>query len=132
MSIMRKKVILALALVVFLGGISLSGTGDFVTPASAQIIVPTADVDTGGSGNVETSVENAFNAVSSVLLIIALGVLLITLIVGAIRYMTAGGDSEKAGQARSIIINGLIGAVILFALGWLIGVVFDFTQDVFS
>jgi len=47
----------------------------------------------------------------------------IMIIVGGIQYITAGSDEEKVKGARKTIINGLIGAAILFAVGFLIGMI---------
>ncbi len=41
------------------------------------------------------------------------GIAVIYLIYGGITYVTAGGDQEKATQARTIIVNAIIGVIII-------------------
>jgi len=52
-------------------------------------------------------------------------VLLIIVIYGGFLWMTAGGDEEKVGKARKLIINGAIGLAIILSsyaiLNFLIG-----------
>jgi Type IV secretion system pilin len=47
----------------------------------------------------------------------------VMIVLGGIFYITSGGDSQKAAAARSRIISGLIGLVVI-ALAWaIIGIV---------
>ena len=48
-------------------------------------------------------------------LIVAALVFFFLLIIGGIRWMTAGGDKEKAGAARSQLTSALVGLAIVFA-----------------
>ena len=41
------------------------------------------------------------------------GIAVLYLIYGGVTYVTAGGDQEKATQARTIIVNAIIGVVII-------------------
>lgn len=99
---------------------------------NAQIDIPSPVISGTPDVDVTSSVEQAFNTIGNIMTIIAVGVLVLTLIWGAIRFMTAGGDPENAGQARSIIMNGLIGAVILFALGYILGFVGSLVDSILS
>lgn len=63
-------------------------------------------------------VDNAsFNQVITGIINVALyvggGIAVIFLIYGGITYVTAGGDQEKATQARTIIVNAIIGVIII-------------------
>jgi len=48
----------------------------------------------------------------------------VIILIGGFRWMTAGGNEDKVGQARKTIFAGIIGlAIILFAWGITIFVV---------
>jgi hypothetical protein len=103
-------------LVLLVAGIFMTA---FPMGASA-LTVPDPDIDVDPINPV-TKTSEIIDRISKIMMIIATGVLVIALIIGAIMYMTAGGDPEKAKSARSMIINGVIGAVILFAIAFIIG-----------
>lgn len=42
-------------------------------------------------------------------------VAVIIILLGGFKWMTAGGNEEKAGEARKLIISGVIGLVIILA-----------------
>ncbi len=43
------------------------------------------------------------------------GIFLIVVIFGGLLWMTAGGNEEKIKKAKSIIVNGIIGIIVVFA-----------------
>ena len=95
----------------------------------AQNVVPEIlDENPGDAIDPEEDLEGILQRIAGILAVIAVGVLVIALIIGAIMYMTAGGDPEKAKSARTIIINGVIGAVVLFAIAFIIGLAFGFSN----
>src|SRR3989344_4773818 len=56
------------------------------------------------------------NAVSSILTVafaVAILVVLVMLIWGAVEWITSGGDKDAVGKARNRIINALIGLAVL-------------------
>lgn len=64
-----------------------------------------------------------FQVVKVILASIGFGIAVIIIIIGGIQYMTAGGDTEKAGKARKMIVNGLIGFVIVLAAIFILALV---------
>ena len=58
-----------------------------------------------------------------ILLAVGLGIAVIILIIGGIRYMTSSGDSEKAGSAKGMIINAIIGIIIVLAAAFILSLV---------
>ena len=64
-----------------------------------------------------------FQTIKIILAAIGFGIAVIMIIWGGIQYMTAGGDPEKAGKARKMIINGLIGFAIVFAAIFILALV---------
>lgn len=77
----------------------------------------------------EIVICNVMNTVKTILLAIGIGLAVILLIVGGIKYMTSQGDPEKAKSARAMIINALIGVAIMLIALFLIGLVQSFLTD---
>jgi type IV secretory pathway VirB2 component (pilin) len=59
----------------------------------------------------------------------AFSLAIIMVIIGGIKYMTAGDDAEKTKSGRKTIINGLIGAAIVFAASFIVNLVGDFVLN---
>jgi len=55
--------------------------------------------------------------VATWLYVIGIALAVIVIVIGGISYMTAGGDEEKTGKAKKMIITGLIGAAIIVLAG---------------
>ncbi len=87
------------------------------TPALAQFNANSVSITPGG-----TTAVNSNNTFSD---IINQGFIIFTWIAGiaavffllysGFQYITAGGDGEKAGKARTGIINAIIGIIVLMA-----------------
>ena len=60
----------------------------------------------------------------------ALAVLVV--VIGGLFYITAGGSEEQTTKAKKIITNGLVGAAILMAAGWIIAAVIELMQPMTS
>ncbi|HNU96834.1 MAG TPA: pilin [Candidatus Portnoybacteria bacterium] len=66
---------------------------------------------------VEDDICVLLNRIKTILLVVGIGIAVIFIVVGGIMYMTAAGSDEKAGKAKQLIINTLIGvAIMLLAL----------------
>ena len=86
----------------------------------ALSVLPTfAALDTGlsygtftglGTNDIREGVMNVVNVLLGFLGIIAI----IIILWGGFRWMTAGGNEEKVGEAKKIISAGIIGLVIIF------------------
>jgi|SRR3989344_300435 len=48
------------------------------------------------------------------------GIAVLVLIVGIIRYITAGEDEEKRGKARNLMIYGIIGLFVMVSMWGLV------------
>lgn len=64
-------------------------------------------------GNVTLS--SLISGAISLILVAAALVFFFMLVAGGIKWMMAGGDKEKAGEARSQLTSALIGLLIIFA-----------------
>lgn len=76
-----------------------------------------------GTGEGLTIIDYFLSSFISLLLIVGVIVALFFFIIGAIQWMTAGGDKEKIGSARGKIISALIGLIVLFAVFVIIKVI---------
>ncbi len=64
-----------------------------------------------GNTDVRTTIASIINVALSLLGIIALVIIL----VGGFKWMTAGGNEEKVGEARKLIFSGIIGLAIILS-----------------
>ncbi|MDD3679245.1 MAG: pilin [Candidatus Shapirobacteria bacterium] len=74
--------------------------------------------DSAGTLNTIT-VENLISGTITLVFIAASLVFFFMLVAGGIKWMMAGGDKEKAGEARSQLTSALIGLIVIF-LAWAI------------
>jgi hypothetical protein len=66
---------------------------------------------------------NILQVVKIILLAVGLGIAVIGLIIGGIRYMTSAGDSQKADSGKKAIIGFLIGLIVVLAAGFILALV---------
>lgn len=62
-------------------------------------------------------IEELLRDIGTWLIMIAIVIAVIMIVWGGITYMLAGGDDTKAQAARTRIINGIIGAAVVLAVG---------------
>jgi type IV secretory pathway VirB2 component (pilin) len=85
------------------------------------------------SAQADSAVEticNVLQIAKTIVAAVGFGIAVILLIVAGIKYMTAGGDAEKAGSAKGAIINSVIGIVIVVAAVFIIGLAQGLVTDV--
>jgi len=68
-----------------------------------------------GSDTAPTKFETALSTAVGVLTVVAGIYFLITLLIGAIGWISAGGDKTKLEEAQGKIRNGLVGLIITIA-----------------
>ncbi len=85
------------------------GTLGLMVPGFASAI----GSDIGQQALTDQGVINAITRVVSFLIAIGGIIAILYIIVGGFQYMFAGGSSEKAGEARTHIFNGLIGFAVI-------------------
>ena len=81
-----------------------------------------AFAQTGATGTIVTQVRNLLNNIIPILLIIGTVVFLW----GVIMFLTAGADEEKRGEARNLMIYGLIGLFVMVAVWGIVNVLVGF------
>ena len=101
-------------------------------PAQAALTLPTVDCTTdpptvtssATSGKSFVGLCNAM-AVLNILIFILEFLLLVYFIWGVANYIRAGGDSQKLGEAKNIIIFGLVGLGVAFGVNFIINAIGD-------
>lgn len=106
--------------------LSMAAFALFALPASVGALIPASNVtndkglDTAGNfsqniglgkADIKGSVASIINIVLGILGIVAVVIIL----AGGFKWMTAGGNEDKVGEARKLIVQGAIGLVIIFA-----------------
>lgn len=64
-----------------------------------------------GTQDVRTTVSKIINAFMGLLGIVAVCIILL----GGFKWMTAAGNEEKVGEAKKLIISGVIGLIIIMS-----------------
>ena len=98
--------------------IATAGTAAFALPLAA---LATSNLDVGlnqvgnsislGNADIRTTIARIINVLMGLLGIIAV----IMILIGGFKWMTAGGNEEKTGEAKKLITAGVIGLVIILA-----------------
>lgn len=73
---------------------------------------------------------NGIGSVINVIFFLAGAAAIIYLIWAGIKYITAGGDTKKAGEARTAIINAVIGIAVIIGAYTLINIAFGINSTV--
>ena len=63
------------------------------------------------------------NNLTQTFLVVAVAVATLVLIIGGVKWATAGGDKEALGSAQKIITSAIIGLVIVLAAWAIIGLI---------
>ncbi len=95
----------------------------------AMLVVPFV-VSAQAAQSAVSTVCNILQIAKTIVAAVGFGIAVILLIVAGIKYMTAGGDSERAGAAKQGIINAVIGIVIVVAAVFIIGIAQGLVMDV--
>jgi len=78
-----------------------------------------------------TQLCNAIVEIGNILGIVAIAIAVIMIIIGGIKYITAGDDEEKTKSGKKTIINGLIGAAIVGLASFIMSVLSDYIYNRF-
>lgn len=85
----------------------------------AVVFAAGEEINLGPTGQFEAlgnlTVPNIVSSTIQLILVIAALIAFIFLIVGGIKWITAGGDKEKTAGAQKTLTSALVGLVIVFA-----------------
>ena len=83
------------------------------------VVFAAEEINLGPTGQFEAlgnlTVPNIVSSAIQLILVIAALVAFIFLIIGGIKWITAGGDKEKTAGAQKTLTSALVGLVIVFA-----------------
>ena len=71
------------------------------------------------------------NKIAWLLVLIGVGAGILVVIIGGIKYMTAGGDESKTGDARKFITYGILGFIIVVAAQFIICFVAEILENLY-
>ena len=116
-NIMKKVTTLAMAFVVlsFAFAFSLPALASDFQPWNASGATDNGESFAGSAGlpgsgvNLYTTITNIIRWVMGFLGIIAV----IVILIGGFKWMTAGGSEDKVGEAKKLLISGIIGLIIV-------------------
>ena len=113
------------------GTLALAVAGTALADNSIPSIGPTSgSVDS--SFNLQTFFQNGVQSAINVVFFLAGAAAIIYLIWAGVKYITAGGDTKKAGEARQAIINAVIGIAVVVGAYTLINIAFGINNTVTS
>ncbi|RJR15714.1 hypothetical protein C4579_01395, partial [Candidatus Microgenomates bacterium] len=97
---------------------------NIVSPAYAQITNPVlpGTLGSGGQAAGGTAIGSLFGAILPMFIIVGALATFIFLILGALQWITSGGDKQGLENARNRITNAVVGLIILAAV-WAIMIV---------
>lgn len=72
-----------------------------------------------------TTIGGILSAAINIVFYVAVGICLIYLIIGGIKYATSGGDPKAAAAAKDTVTHALIGAVIVIAFRSILALIFS-------
>ncbi len=89
-----------------------------LTPVLVFAALPAPTVPgIGGSAITLAEIEDRITQIARFLIIVGVILAVVFIVWGGITYMFAGGNEEKAGAAKTRILNGIIGAGVVLAVG---------------
>ena len=80
-------------------------------------VLPTPTSPYAGTPVTLTDIQDLITTVARFLILISVVVAVIFIVWGGMMYMMAGDDVAKAGAAKTRIVNGIIGALVVLAVG---------------
>ena len=86
-------------------------------PALVLAQLPTPTSPYAGTPLTLDDIQNLIETVARFLILISVIVAVIFIVWGGMMYMMAGDDAAKSGAAKSRIVNGIIGALVVLAVG---------------
>ena len=79
--------------------------------------IPTPTSPYAGQPVTLSDIQDLIETVARFLILISVVVAVIFIVWGGMMYMMAGDDATKSGAAKSRIVNGIIGALVVLAVG---------------
>src|SRR3989344_6258921 len=71
----------------------------------------------GGTPITLTEIQGLIEGIGRFLIVISIVIAVIFIVYGGIRWIAAGSNEEMVGKAKTIVWNGIIGALVVLAVG---------------
>lgn len=88
-----------------------------LAPVASLAALPNPSPEQSGQPVSLSEVEDIIRLVARFAIVVSMVIAVIFIVWGGIRYMAAGGDDGKVKIAKATIINGIIGAAVVLAVG---------------
>jgi len=82
----------------------------------AALVDPTATLGADG-GITLTEIENLIEGIARFLIAVSIVIAVIFIVYGGIRWIAAGENENQLASAKKIVWNGIIGALVVLAVG---------------
>jgi hypothetical protein len=86
-------------------------------PALVLAQLPTPTSPYAGAPITLSDVQGLIETIARFMILISVIIAVIFIVWGGMMYMMAGDDAAKSGAAKSRIVNGIIGALVVLAVG---------------
>lgn len=86
-------------------------------PALVFAQLPTPTSPYRGTPLTLSTIQGLVETVARFLILISVVIAVIFIVWGGVMYMMAGDDTTKSGAAKTRIVNGIIGALVVLAVG---------------
>ena len=93
------------------------GTAMALMPMLVLAQLPTPTSPYAGQPITLQDIRDIIETVARFLILISVVIAVIFIVWGGVMYMMAGDDAAKSGAAKSRIVNGIIGALVVLAVG---------------
>jgi len=93
------------------------GTAMALMPILVLAQLPTPTSPYAGQPVTLQDARDIIETVARFLILISVVIAVIFIVWGGVMYMMAGDDAAKSGAAKSRIVNGIIGALVVLAVG---------------
>ena len=93
------------------------GTATALMPVLVLAQLPTPTSPYAGTPLTLADIQGLIETVARFLILISVVIAVIFIVWGGVMYMMAGDDTTKAGNAKTRIVNGIIGALVVLAVG---------------
>ncbi len=101
---------------------------------TALAATPPPEIEPSGtikkSFNLADFFSNTVETIINIVFFLAAAAAIIYLIWAGVKYITAGGDTKKAGEARQAILNAVIGIAVVIGAYTLINIAFGINSQV--
>ena|SRR3989344_4531398 len=103
----------------------IKASAKYIIPALGLILpvlvfavtIPNPSPTLGGEAIDLDEIQDLIEGIARFLIIISVVIAVIVIVYGGIRWIAAGSNEEAVGKAKTIVLNGIIGTLVVLAVG---------------